>query len=222
MVIPVCVGFVRGGDIWDREEGIQHELDVTDANMASTYFAGAIGAGVKFPIAVGDNRIHVGVEANYQLGFTDTYSKKDLYDNDRTVVHEGKLKFRFVNETVNAFLHNRQSRSPVGGDFHVNNEFPEVCYDYSKTCIFTNEEFITPEMDEMKNKVKAKQFQFFVGKDNFPFKDIKAGACVIYSAKRDGIIVVSDPSKVSTQLDRVVDGTAKFKSLGDFQYTAEL
>ena len=145
-----------------------------------------------------------------------------FYNGDKTVVHEGKLKFRYVNETVNAFLHNRQSRSPVGGDFHVNNEFPEVCYDYSKTCIFTNEEFITPEMDEMKNKVKAKQFQFFVGKDNFPFKDIPAGACVIYSAKKDGIIVVSDPTKVSTQLDRVVDGTAKFRSLGDFQFSAEL
>lgn len=75
-VAPI-VGFVRGGDIRDREDGIQYELDVTDANMASTYFAGAIGAGVKFPIAVGDNRIHVGVEANYQLGFTDTYSKKE-------------------------------------------------------------------------------------------------------------------------------------------------
>ena len=40
-------------------------------------------------------------------------------------------------------------------------------------------------------------------------------------SKKDGIIVVSDPSKVPTQLDRVVDGTAKFKSLGDFQYGAE-
>ena len=145
-----------------------------------------------------------------------------FYDGDRTILHEGKLKFRFVNETANSFLHKRPSRSPVGGDFHVNSELPEVCYDYSKTCIFTYEDFITPEMDEMKNKIKSQQFQFFVGKDNFPFKNIQNGECVIYSAKKDGIIVVSDPSKVPTQLDRVVDGTAKFKSLGDFQYGAEL
>lgn len=75
-VAPI-VGFVRGGDIELTEGNIQYELDVTDANMASTYFAGAIGAGVKFPITVANHNIHIGLEANYQFGFTDTYSKKE-------------------------------------------------------------------------------------------------------------------------------------------------
>lgn len=75
-VAPV-VGFVRGGKIEYTENNIRYELDVTKANMASTYFAGALGAGVKFPISIGSNQMHVGIEADYQFGFTDTYGKKE-------------------------------------------------------------------------------------------------------------------------------------------------
>ncbi len=75
-VAPV-IGLVRGGDIEYAEGGLGYKLEVTDANMASTYFAGALGTGVKFPIQIGKHNMHLAVEANYQLGFTDTYGKKE-------------------------------------------------------------------------------------------------------------------------------------------------
>ena len=55
----------------------EYKIDISDANMASTYFAGQIGAGVKFPINVGNGNMHLGLEANYELGFTDTYADKE-------------------------------------------------------------------------------------------------------------------------------------------------
>lgn len=159
--------------------------------------------------------------------FLDEFNIKEVptlafYDGERTVLHEGRLKFRYMNETANAFLHKRQSRSPVGSDFHTNNEMPEVCYDYTKTCIFTNEEFVDPELDEVRNKFRQGQFQFFVGKQDFPFSNIPDGATVVYSAKKEGIIVEKDVGKIASILDRVIDGTAKFKSLRRYIFSAEL
>ncbi|MDN0066032.1 OmpA family protein [Bacteroides gallinaceum] len=73
-VAPV-VGFVRGGDISLTEHGMDYKVDVSEANMANTYFAGAVGAGVKIPIHLnGGKRLQFALEANYQYGFTDTYS----------------------------------------------------------------------------------------------------------------------------------------------------
>ena len=71
------LGLVRGGDISLKGIGQEYSIDVSDANMASTYVAGQIGLGVKFPIAIGTNNMHIGVEANYELGLTDTYGSKE-------------------------------------------------------------------------------------------------------------------------------------------------
>lgn len=72
------VGFVRGGDITLNDATGDYKIDVSKANMADTYVAGAIGAGVKFPIALNhDKRLLLALEANYQYGFTDTYSSME-------------------------------------------------------------------------------------------------------------------------------------------------
>ena len=75
-VAPV-LGLVCGGDISLKGNGMDLSIDVSNANMASTYLAGQVGVGVKFPIAIGANNMHVGIEANYELGLTDTYSSKE-------------------------------------------------------------------------------------------------------------------------------------------------
>ncbi|WP_297909412.1 OmpA family protein [uncultured Parabacteroides sp.] len=80
-VAPV-LGIVTGGDIKLQQDYKDHsyegyKLGVSDANMSSTYFAGQIGAGLKFAIPVAGNHCYLGLEANYELGFTDTYGKKE-------------------------------------------------------------------------------------------------------------------------------------------------
>lgn len=68
------IGFVRGGNIDLSDFTGDYRIDVTKANIANTYFAGAIGAGVKIPLS---KQIRLAFEANYQYGFTDTYSKME-------------------------------------------------------------------------------------------------------------------------------------------------
>ena len=75
-VAPV-LGFVRGGDIRIHDAEDAYSIDVSKANMASTYFAITPGVGVKFPVNVGASQMHLGLEANYEIGITDTYSSKE-------------------------------------------------------------------------------------------------------------------------------------------------
>lgn len=76
-VSPI-IGFVRGGKIHLEDETGNYKINVSSANMANTYFAGALGAGVKIPIRLpNDKRMHFALEANYQMGFTDTYGKME-------------------------------------------------------------------------------------------------------------------------------------------------
>jgi len=72
MYVAPTVGFVYGGKL-KLEGAIDYEIDVTQANMANTYFAITPGVGVKFPLG----GVNLGVEMNYELGLTDTYGSKE-------------------------------------------------------------------------------------------------------------------------------------------------
>ena len=104
-VAPV-LGFATAGNIMLMEQGTDgsaggYVTEISDANMASTYFAGQIGAGVKFAIPVAGDRCWLGIEASYELGFTDTYAGKEkdresndiaqLFNNNYNI--EGSRKF---------------------------------------------------------------------------------------------------------------------------------
>lgn len=71
-VAPV-LGFATAGDIqlmaeYDDCSVAGYKTDLSDANMASTYFAGQVGVGVKFAIPVASDRCWLGIEASYELG----------------------------------------------------------------------------------------------------------------------------------------------------------
>ena len=104
-VAPV-LGFATAGDIKLIAEGDDgsvagYKTDLSDANMASTYFAGQVGLGVKFAIPVASDQVWLGVEASYEFGFTDTYGSKEkdseandlanLYDHDYRLEGTRKL-----------------------------------------------------------------------------------------------------------------------------------
>jgi OOP family OmpA-OmpF porin len=80
-VAPV-VGFVNNGYVDARfeygdgsYEGVSYDL--TKANINSLYFAGAVGLGAKWQFNLSGAPFFLGVEVNYQLGVTDTYSSDE-------------------------------------------------------------------------------------------------------------------------------------------------
>ncbi|MCL3853083.1 OmpA family protein [Parabacteroides sp. GYB001] len=85
-VAPIA-GFVRGGKISLKDATGSYKINVASANMADTYFAGALGIGFKLPIYLSENkRMHFSLEANYQMCFTDTYGKMEK-DGDAFAVN---------------------------------------------------------------------------------------------------------------------------------------
>ena len=58
-------------------EYVGYGLDLSKANMASMYFAGMVGIGAKYQFKAWGNTFFFGVDASYELGFTDTYGGKE-------------------------------------------------------------------------------------------------------------------------------------------------
>lgn len=84
-VAPI-VGFAMRGRVKLQERLINntenvYDLKLTNANIASSYFAMALGAGVKYPINIAGYSCNLGVELSYELGLTDTYSRKERTNN---------------------------------------------------------------------------------------------------------------------------------------------
>lgn len=81
-VAPV-IGFATGGNIsatGNEESGhysATYKMDVSKANMASVYVAGALGAGFTYPLTISERTFHFGIDLNYQYGFTDTYASME-------------------------------------------------------------------------------------------------------------------------------------------------
>lgn len=76
----VCIA--TGGDIdarVDFKDGTfsGSHLKITDGNIRPAYFGGAIGVGLKYDLNLHGHPFYISVEANYQMGFTDTYSSKE-------------------------------------------------------------------------------------------------------------------------------------------------
>lgn len=78
------LGFSAGGEIKleSKEKDIRASIgtDLSDANMASTYFSVAPGVGARWNFHTGKEGQHtcwLGIEASYEFGLTDTYSSKE-------------------------------------------------------------------------------------------------------------------------------------------------
>ncbi|KAH0787098.1 Thioredoxin family protein [Histomonas meleagridis] len=162
-----------------------------------------------------------GLFSDYNITKTPTIA---FYNNEVTVFHEGPRKLRYLKETANAFLSGRESKSPTRADFYFNTEFPEVCYDYTVTCVFGYESFVDPKYDKIRIQLKNDKFKFFVGDKNIPFTNLKLerGNFVVYNAKKNAAFIVGNVDELMPALDRVLDGTAKWNTLGKYEYSLEL
>lgn len=125
-VAPI-IGFPSSGDIQLRGIGADgsdksYKVDASKSNLASTYFAMALGGGVKCYFPVGDSKWYVGVEAAYEHGFTDTYSDKE--------------KQQLANVNTDLFGSNYQvngSRKFSGFEFKLTIGIPISVFDKKKT-----------------------------------------------------------------------------------------
>ena len=62
-----------------------YDMRLSRANIAGAYFGMAIGGGVKYPINICGEACFINAEFSYELGFTDTYSKRERANNVSSV-----------------------------------------------------------------------------------------------------------------------------------------
>lgn len=80
-VAPI-IGLPVGGKINVEQQQLSgvysgYELDVNNANLASTYLAGAVGLGLKWNLNVDGRDVYLGLDGSYEFGFTNTYGSKE-------------------------------------------------------------------------------------------------------------------------------------------------
>ena len=80
--IAPIFGFTAGGklslqEMQGNEVVNEYNLKLSKGNMAAAYFAVSLGGGVTYPITIANHTCHIGAEVGYELGFTDTRSKRE-------------------------------------------------------------------------------------------------------------------------------------------------
>jgi OOP family OmpA-OmpF porin len=90
--IAPIIGFSAGGRmrLQEMENGVvinDYNIKLSKGNMASTLFAMGFGGGVTYPITIANNICRLGVEVGYELGLTDTRSKREKSGSSVTVNH---------------------------------------------------------------------------------------------------------------------------------------
>lgn len=96
--VAPMVSFATGGQIktqTDFNDGSYGgcKLDITKANMRQAYFGGAVGVGLKYDLNLYGHPFYLGLEVNYQAGFTDTYSKAEK--NGEVIVKDGIFNYAY-------------------------------------------------------------------------------------------------------------------------------
>ncbi|MGN0036688.1 MAG: OmpA family protein [Bacteroidaceae bacterium] len=90
--VAPTVGFPTGGKINVEQRYLSgnyngYEMDLNKANIASAYFAGAIGIGAKWNLNVEGHNLYLALDASYELGLSNTYGKKEK--NGEAIVQKG-------------------------------------------------------------------------------------------------------------------------------------
>lgn len=70
-------GYIAAQQDFSNNNYIGSKYDLSKSNYNSFMFSGALGIGLNYYFNIKNCRFFVGIEANYQLGFTDTYSSRE-------------------------------------------------------------------------------------------------------------------------------------------------
>jgi OOP family OmpA-OmpF porin len=86
LFLAPTIGFATGGMI----EFQDMKKEITNASIASTDFGLMLGCGAKYPLRIMNYNVLIGTEFSYNVGLSDTYSKKEI---DETAVALNRFSY---------------------------------------------------------------------------------------------------------------------------------
>ena len=168
-------------------------------------------------------KVRIGHSKNSQFMSLFKVSTPSIVFVYREIVYyyNGPLTFMDLHRTIYSFLKNPKSNAAESGKLmELKNvkEFRNACRKTGKFCVFSsknNDESDNLKMfSEIVKKYTHSPFKFFKCDKECPFNKMKEGF-YIFHAKRPSLIFIEDADEISSTMDRVIDGTASWKSLSE-------
>jgi thiol-disulfide isomerase/thioredoxin len=137
-------------------------------------------------------------------------------------VYKGKIAFIDLKEAIETFFERRlkiENQTVIEGDFAVPADFEASCLGGRQNCILYVGKNPHKILQQLATRYAKHTMRWFVGVKDLPFPFMEAGGVWVYNPRRDGFLHVPEIEELPEALDRVLDGSAKWKSKASFSDT---
>ncbi|OHT06443.1 hypothetical protein TRFO_25557 [Tritrichomonas foetus] len=134
-----------------------------------------------------------------------------FYNSTNQVKYHGEMKEDELRQAISSFVNGTLSTDSDFDDegFYRFSEFQDQCYGRDYCVLFTG-----PELSDVYRKLrvisKRHQMKFFYGNNDIPFKQLRENTYYIWNPRRKAVIQVDKVDELSSALDRVIDGGARW------------
>ena len=153
-----------------------------------------------------------------------------MIEGEKKMVYEGQDKFDLINESIYNFFEGLivptpkpTATAPVKliHELLDMNQLDSECKGKGVFCVVVAGEKPGDELEAIARKYRHDHFRFYMCGEKCPVKYAKEGIWILHH-RRNAAIKVSDESSLSSVLDRVADGGAKFESMSTLTNQSEL
>ena len=141
-----------------------------------------------------------------------------FYNNTQPIKYRGEMKIDDIRNAISAFIDGNLSFDSSFDDddgFYRSYEFKDQCTGPDHCILYTGD-----TLDEEYKKLRAMnqrhKMKFFYGSSNIPFKQMKKDYYYIYNPRK-GIIEIESIEKLESEIDLVLGGNSKWKSVDDLE-----
>lgn len=153
-----------------------------------------------------------------------------MIDGNKSIVYEGKNNFGLIRKAVDNFFNgimpspkpSKPTPTPIViNALNSSDEFDKYCKGKSVFCVLEGSENTTSLFKSAAKKYRHDPFKFYTCGKECPFEFAKKNTWIFHH-KRNSVVKIEDVAELGTNLDRVLDGGAKFEPIEKFTQNKEL
>jgi thiol-disulfide isomerase/thioredoxin len=137
-------------------------------------------------------------------------------DGGNPIAYGGQVKFAPIRQAVKEFIEGRYRQPPPAKTTappklvrRMTQEGFKLCKGKGKFCVVAAEGIVEKEFESVAQRYRKDPFIFYVGSGKLGLLDVKDGIWILHH-RRDHAVHVNGVEELALELQRVIDGTAKF------------
>ena len=139
-----------------------------------------------------------------------------FFNSTNQIRYRGDLTEEELKKSIDQFLNGTLTLGDEMDDegFYRHSEFKDQCLgrDY---CVLSTWANISDQYRDIRNSCKHHPMKFFYGNQDFPIASFEENKFYIWKPRGHGIIAVNNLKELSSTIDRVLDGGARFTKISD-------